>query len=45
MPEAPEKRRRWVATGANHPASRTSAFRRGPGTLATVPWRGTRAPI
>jgi hypothetical protein len=37
--------RRRVATGANHPASRSSAFRRGPGTPAAVPRRGTRAPI
>ena len=37
--------RRRVATGANHPASQSSAFRRGPGTPAVVPRRGTRAPI
>ena len=40
-----EKGRRRVATGANHPASLSSAFRRGPGTPAAVPRRGTRAPI
>jgi hypothetical protein len=39
------KGRRRVATGANHPASLSSAFRRGPGTPAAVPRRGTRAPI
>jgi hypothetical protein len=39
------KGRRRVATGANHPASLSSAFRRGPGTPAVVPRRGTRAPI
>jgi hypothetical protein len=37
--------RRRVATGANHPASQSSALRRGPGTPATVPRRGTRAPL
>src|ERR1022692_4321230 len=37
--------RRRVATGANHPASHTSALRRGPGTPAQVPRRGTRAPV
>ena len=37
--------RRRVATGANHPASRSSAFRRGPGTPAAALRRGTRAPI
>jgi hypothetical protein len=37
--------RRRVATGANHPASHTSALRRGPGTPASVPQRGTRAPV
>src|ERR1022692_4083544 len=37
--------RRRVATGANHPASHSSALRRGPGTPATVPRRGTRAPV
>src|ERR1017187_9684802 len=37
--------RRRVATGANHPASHSSALRRGPGTPATVPRRGTRAPL
>jgi hypothetical protein len=31
------KGRRRVATGANHPASLSSAFRRGPGTPAAVP--------
>ena len=31
------KGRRRVATGANHPASRSSAFRRGPGTPAGAP--------
>jgi len=41
----PKKGRRRVATGANHPASLSSAFRRGPGTPAAVPRRGTRAPI
>src|SRR5262249_42189274 len=29
--------RRRVATGANHPASQSSAFRRGPGTPAGAP--------
>src|SRR5437016_2745424 len=29
--------RRRVATGANHPASHSSAFRRGPGTPAGAP--------
>src|SRR6202161_3841799 len=42
--EEKELGRRRVATGANHPASRSSAFRRGPGTPAVVPRRGTRAP-
>ncbi len=41
----PDMERRRVATGANHPASHSSAFRRGPGTPAAVPRRGTRAPI
>jgi hypothetical protein len=41
----PDIERRRVATGANHPASHSSAFRRGPGTPAVVPRRGTRAPI
>ena len=36
---------RRVATGANHPASHSSALRRGPGTPAVVPRRGTRAPL
>jgi hypothetical protein len=40
-----KKGRRRVATGANHPASRSSAFRRGPGRPVAVPRRGTRAPI
>jgi len=44
-PKAASIGRRRVATGANHPASRSSAFRRGPGTPAAVPRRGTRAPI
>ena len=39
-----KKERRRVATGANHPASHSSALRRGPGTPASVPRRGTRAP-
>ena len=39
-----EDERRRVATGANHPASHSSALRRGPGTPAPVPRRGTRAP-
>jgi hypothetical protein len=34
------KGRRRVATGASHPASLSSAFRRGPGTLVVVPRRG-----
>jgi hypothetical protein len=42
---AAELERRRVATGANHPASHSSALRRGPGTPATVPRRGTRAPV
>jgi len=42
---AGKKDRRRVATGANHPASHSSALRRGPGTPATVPRRGTRAPV
>src|SRR5262249_40599945 len=37
--------RRRVATGANHPASHSSALRRGPGTPALVLRRGTRAPV
>ena len=41
----PSMGRRRVATGANHPASHSSAFRRGPGTPVTVLRRGTRAPI
>ena len=41
----PSMARRRVATGANHPASRSSAFRRGPGTPAVALRRGTRAPI
>jgi len=42
---APSIGRRRVATGANHPASRSSAFRRGPGTPAVMLRRGTRASI
>jgi len=34
---APKLKRRRVATGANHPASQSSAFRRGPGTPAGAP--------
>jgi hypothetical protein len=34
---APKIGRRRVATGANHPASQSSAFRRGPGTPAGAP--------
>ncbi len=41
----PKTGRRRVATGANHPASQSSAFRRGPGTPAVVLRRGTRAPL
>ncbi len=33
----PDIERRRVATGANHPASHSSAFRRGPGTPAGAP--------
>ena len=43
--KAPSIVRRRVATGANHPASRSSAFRRGPGTPAVMLRRGTRASI
>ena len=43
--KGPSIGRRRVATGANHPASRSSAFRRGPGTPAAALRRGTRAPI
>ena len=43
--KAPSIGRRRVATGANHPASRSSAFRRGPGTPAVMLRRGTRASI
>jgi hypothetical protein len=35
--ESPGAKRRRVATGANHPASHSSAFRRGPGTPAGAP--------
>ncbi len=44
-PEGDEDGRRRVATGANHPASRSSAVRRGPGTPAVMLRRGTRASI
>ena len=43
--KAPQIGRRRVATGANHPASQSSALRRGPGTPAVVLRRGTRAPV
>src|SRR5215472_8135775 len=36
-PKGPSIGRRRVATGANHPASQSSAFRRGPGTPAGAP--------
>jgi hypothetical protein len=37
LPRRPGIERRRVATGANHPASHSSAFRRGPGTPAGAP--------